>query len=99
MRKSCDQRDQARPAAGAGCAVALAEHIRAAAILAWTESRATARLVARHRPRPPIVALATRKETARRLALVWGVVPLLASAADGPDAMLENAPALAVEKG
>jgi pyruvate kinase len=99
MRKFEDKSLQTLPEAVAGAAVELAEHIGASAILAWTESGATARLVARHRPRPPIVALATRKETARRLALVWGVVPLLASAADGPDAMLENAPALAVAKG
>ena len=99
MRKFEDKSLQTLPEAVAGAAVELAEHIGASAILAWTESGATARLVARHRPRPPIVALATRKETARRLALVWGVVPLLASAADGPDAMLEDAPSLAVAKG
>ncbi|MFY9552483.1 MAG: pyruvate kinase [Thermoanaerobaculia bacterium] len=99
MRKFENKALQTLPEAVAGAAVELAEHIGASAILAWTESGATARLVARHRPRRPILALSTRPETARRLALVWGVVPLVASAAKGTDAILENAPALAVAKG
>jgi pyruvate kinase len=99
MRKFEDKSLQTMPEAVAGAAVELAEHIGASAIVAWTDSGATARLVARHRPRRPILALSTKPETARRLALVWGVVPLVADAAESTDAILERAPVLAVRTG
>jgi pyruvate kinase len=99
MRRFEDRSLQSLPEAVAGAACELAEHIGAAVIVAWTESGATARLVARHRPRRPILALSSRPETARRLALVWGVIPLSAGESASADAMLESAPALAVEAG
>jgi pyruvate kinase len=55
---------------------ALAREIRAHAILAPTTSGRAARLVARHRPRIPIVALAASDAVRRQLALVWGVQPV-----------------------
>jgi pyruvate kinase len=36
-------------------------------------SGSTARMIARHRPSTPIVAVSPNPETQRRLALVWGV--------------------------
>ena len=82
MRRFEDKSLQSLPEAVAGAACELAEHIGASVIVAWTESGATARLVAKHRPRRTILALSTRPETARRLALVWGVIPLLAEKLD-----------------
>ena len=67
--------------------------------MAWTESGATARLVAKHRPRSPVLALSSLPATARRLALVWGVIPLAAREGANTDAMLEAAPALAQAAG
>ena len=64
------------PDAIADAACHLAEGIGAAAIIAPTHSGATPRLVARFRPRRPILAPTAAEETYRRLALVWGVVPL-----------------------
>ena len=92
MRRFEDRSLQSLPEAVAGAACELAEHIGAAVIVAWTESGATARLVAKHRPRRPILALSTLPETARRLALVWGVIPLVAAEGPDTDAMLERAP-------
>ena len=65
---------------------ALAREVRADAILAPTSSGRTARLVARHRPRVPVVAPST-EAVGRRLALVWGVrpVPLGISPLPGED--------------
>jgi pyruvate kinase len=83
----------------AGAACELAEHIGAALIVAWTETGATARLVAKHRPRSAVLALCTSAETARRLALVWGVIPLVVEKAEDTDAMMERAPALAAARG
>jgi len=99
MRRFDDRSLQSLPEAVAGAACELAEHIGARVIVAWTESGATARLVAKHRPRSPILALSTVPATARRLALVWGVVPVVAPAGASTDAMLETAPGIAVAAG
>ena len=99
MRRFEDRSLQSLPEAVAGAACELAEHIGAAVIVAWTESGATARLVAKHRPRRPILALSTLPATARRLALVWGVIPLVAEEGRDTDAMMEKAPGLAMARG
>jgi pyruvate kinase len=87
------------PEAVAGAACALAEDINAAAIVAYTQLGSTARLVAKHRPRRPIVALSPLEATCRRLSLVWGVVPLRTEHAVSTDEMLERAPSLAARTG
>jgi pyruvate kinase len=99
MRRFEDRSLQSLPEAVAGAAVELAEHIGAGVIVAWTEWGMTARLVAKHRPRRPILALSTRPEAVRRLALVWGVEPLLVEGGADTDAMLESAPGIAVARG
>jgi len=99
MRRFEDRTLQTLPEAVASAAAELAEHIGAGVIVAWTESGETPRLVAKHRPRRPILALSTRAETARRLALVWGVEPLVVELEPNTDAMLQRAPALAVAHG
>src|SRR6201993_2753302 len=45
-------------------------------IVVFTHSGFTARLISRYRPLVPIVAFSPEAETRRRLALLWGVVPL-----------------------
>ncbi len=47
--------------------------IGAKAIVAYTASGATALRVARERPASPVIGLAQNQETARRMAVVWGV--------------------------
>jgi len=51
----------------------VAETLNSAAILTWTRSGSTSLRAARERPRVPILALTPLIETARRLALVWGL--------------------------
>ena len=71
---SCTGETASEPAdqvARAACE--LAARLGAAAIVVATESGFTARQVARHRPRVPIVALTPHETTRRRLALTWGV--------------------------
>lgn len=55
----------------ASCAVA--EALKASAIVSTTMSGQTAQKIARHRPNTPIVAVSPMEKTQRRLALVWGV--------------------------
>jgi pyruvate kinase len=72
----------------ADAACRMAERIEAKAIVVPTRSGATARRVARHRPRAPIVALAPDDAVRRRLSLVWGVTALTVSWFADTDALL-----------
>jgi pyruvate kinase len=58
-------------------AVTLAERGDARAIVALTRAGTTARVLSALRPRVPIFAATDRADVSRRLALVWGVVPVL----------------------
>lgn len=51
----------------------IAETIDVKAIVCFTHSGTTAMLAARERPRVPILALTPKRNTARRLAVVWGL--------------------------
>jgi pyruvate kinase len=57
-------------------AVTLAERAGAQAIVAVTRGGGTARRLSALRPHAPILATTDRDETARRLALFWGVLPV-----------------------
>jgi len=61
------------PDAISAAARQVAHTIRAAAIVSYTTSGATALRAARERPEVAVIGLTSRIETARRLALVWGV--------------------------
>lgn len=50
----------------------IAETTSVKAICCFTQSGTTAALVARERPRVPIIAMTSQRGTARRLALTWG---------------------------
>jgi pyruvate kinase len=61
------------PDAISAAARQVADTVGAAAIVSFTNSGATALRAARERPSVPTIALTARIETARRLALVWGL--------------------------
>ncbi|GAB6159283.1 pyruvate kinase [Desulfotomaculum varum] len=79
----------------AGCTIA--EDLQAAAILTPTHSGLTARMISKYRPRCPIVAATPFAATARRLALQWGVQPLLVPAGDGTDQVMAVAVTTALQ--
>ncbi len=58
-------------------AITMAHHLRAAAIFCLTDSGFTARQISKHRPGCPILAVTISSTEARKLALNWGVRPLL----------------------
>jgi len=58
----------------------MADEAGAAAIVTFTQSGATARLVARQRPAKPVLALTPNDATYRSLSLLWGVRPLFTEA-------------------
>ncbi|MGE5554257.1 MAG: pyruvate kinase [Betaproteobacteria bacterium] len=65
-----------------------AQDLGAAAIITSTQSGATARLVARYRPKAPILAATPDPAVARQLTLVWGVRPVRVAQTPDIDAML-----------
>lgn len=69
----------------------IAHDVDAAAIIASTSSGTTARAVARYRPGMPIVGATHNPQTRCRLALVWGVEPLLIPRTVTSDEMMDAA--------
>ncbi|MFO1056017.1 MAG: pyruvate kinase [Dongiaceae bacterium] len=61
------------PDAISAAAAQVAHTLSAAAIVTYTTSGSTALRAARERPEVPILCLTSKLETARRLAVVWGV--------------------------
>ncbi len=61
----------------AAAAVALSQRMGVSAIATFTETGQTALMVARQRPSVNIIAVTSNKKTYRRLAVVWGVKPIL----------------------
>ena len=55
----------------------MANHLGAAAIIALTDTGFTARSISKYRPKSPILALTSSEAVRRRLALNWGVMPIL----------------------
>jgi pyruvate kinase len=60
----------------------------APALIVFTKSGFSARVVASHRPRVPILGLTDQPKTFRQLALVWGVIPELVPHCDTYDQMV-----------
>jgi pyruvate kinase len=83
----------------AAAACNLAESLNAAAIVATTRSGATARHVARFRPRGRLIALSPSEKTVRRLSMCWGCIPCHLSLADDTDEMIESAAESALQTG
>jgi pyruvate kinase len=77
--------------------VALA--VGAKAIVTSTMSGTTARMVARHRPSMPVIAATPNPKTLRRLALVWGVEPVLIEGFEDTDEMIHLTVEVACEAG
>ncbi|HEY3268596.1 MAG TPA: pyruvate kinase [Armatimonadota bacterium] len=84
--------DQARTVTDAigGATVEIAQNLNLAAILTATSSGHTARMVSRYRPKAPIIGVTTKPDTYRRLALSWGVIPIMAPVAETIDDTLHN---------
>ncbi len=79
------------PGAVACAAARLAADVGAAVIVTFTRSGSTARLVSRSRPRIPILAHTPEERTRRRLALSWGVLPVLGESLANTDEMVAAA--------
>jgi pyruvate kinase len=68
-------------------------------VVAFTESGGTAQLVSKYRPRARIVGITPDEATYRRMALMWGVLPLLGHRLDSTDEMISAAERMLRERG
>ncbi|HKI48341.1 MAG TPA: pyruvate kinase alpha/beta domain-containing protein, partial [Desulfobacteria bacterium] len=66
-----------------------AENLGLKAIVAFSQSGFTARLISKYRPSVPIVAFTTSEDVQRTLALSWGVKALLLPIMDNSDMMIK----------
>ncbi len=82
----------------ARAAAQAAREVNAVAIAVLTESGEMATQLSDERPRTPIVAFTPVLATLRRLALYWGVAPVLISDTPNADQLVEQAGRYAVER-
>jgi len=68
-------------------------------IIVFTLSGSSARLVAKGRPRVPVIAITTDPFVARQLSLVWGVRALVSPLIDNVDDLFKAASAQVIEAG
>ena len=76
-----------------------AAEVRARAIVAFTQSGFTARLLSKYRPGAPIIAFSPSETVRRRLNLHWGVVPKVIGAVRHTDELMEEIESLLVSEG
>ncbi|WP_242914747.1 pyruvate kinase [Brevundimonas pishanensis] len=68
-------------------------------IVTFTTTGSTARRMSRERPLQPVLALTPNPDTARRLALVWGLEPRLGRQPESLEGLTDDAVTAAVEYG
>ncbi len=67
-----------------------AQDLEAAAIITATSSGYTSKAISKFRPKAPIIAVTTTERIMRRLALEWGVYPVLAPESETTDEVIFN---------
>ena len=68
-------------------------------VVVFTLTGSAVRRVVKYRPRPPIIAVATEEEVARRLNLLWGVRAAVVPLEDDPDHLFRVAGKIIVDAG
>jgi pyruvate kinase len=68
----------------------VADDLNIKAIITCTQTGSTARFVSKHRPKQLILAVTPSLNTYRRLALVWGVIPMLTESSQNTDDMMKK---------
>lgn len=80
-------------------ATLVAAEVRAKYIVAFTQSGFTASLLAKYRPTVPLIAIAPYPRVRHRLAIHWGVTPLVMDIPDTIDRLIEETEGRLVDEG
>ncbi len=80
-------------------ACTLANDINAKALVVCTRTGTSAKTVSRFRPRPEIIAMTTNERSYRKLALSWGVYPMLSDEYHSVDVLFHFAKCAAKDSG
>jgi pyruvate kinase len=81
------------------CMAHAADDLDVGAIAIFTETGATARLLSKYRPDPPIYALSPHEEVINRAMLLWGTYPMHCARARDTDKLIRVAEGLLQEHG
>ena len=82
----------------AHAAMTAARAMRLKTIVAVSESGGAARLISEYRPDANILALTTNEVSFRRLAMIWGVTPVLISPAATTEELIDRVEATMIER-
>jgi pyruvate kinase len=95
------RRYRARDSAEAICeaTVEMAAELGAKAIVTSSYLGLSPRLVSRHRPRTPVLAMTPNPDVHRQMALLWGVTPVLVPYYETTDQLIATASRVALESG
>ena len=80
-------------------ACTLAHDLGAKAIIVCTHTGMTARMVSRFRPEEPIIGMTSDKKAVRKLALSWGVIPVMSEEYSSLDILFYFAKECAIKSG
>lgn len=76
-----------------------AMELNASAIITATQSGHTAKIVSKYRPECPIIAVTPYETVARKLALNWGVFPIIAEKVEATDELIHKSVDIALATG
>jgi len=82
-----------------GAVATMAKDLEAAVIVSLSETGFTSRLISKHRPECPILAITGSERAARRLSMNWGVSAVLYTGATGDRAKIQFASDCALKMG
>jgi len=85
-----DLSGQTETEAVAVAACAAAEDLNARAVVVFTLTGTTARYISQRRPTMPVFALTPNPATEKRLALLWGVIPVRVPVFESTDQMIQQ---------
>ncbi len=94
-----EKSEKSMPEAVSCAAVNLAKHIKASAIITFTQSGSTALHAAKYRPTQPLIAPTPLFKTYQKMALIWGVIPVLTENMKNTDELFKIAMTSALESG
>ncbi|MBL1150877.1 MAG: pyruvate kinase [Armatimonadetes bacterium] len=97
LQRGARSREATEAVASSACEIA--EDLKAKAVLSFSTSGFTARMVARFRPRVPILCASYREKTARQVSVLWGVQPVLTQEFYDTEEMITKGFTAAIERG